>query len=302
MSKKRIGINCEALCIRYGELKALEICAAAGFDAVDFGLERFSVSGDGIYNASDEEICDFFKLIRKRADELGLMISQTHGRCATYRPNDELYNREVLENTKRDLLATAALGAPACVIHSITTSNWRGSSRELMREKNREMYADFILFAEENGVSIALETFGDSKPDGKRCLDFFGDVRELKMQYEAMDTKNKAICVDTGHTHKAHNAEPTVLGAADSIRYLGSDVKLLHLNDNNGFSDQHLPPLFAGDSSYQVDWKEVLRALDDINYSGVYSFELNLRKFGNALEDATRFFGSYLRRFVDGTL
>jgi sugar phosphate isomerase/epimerase len=58
----------------------------------------------------------------------------------------------------------------------------------------------------------------------------------------------------------------------------------------------------SGDSSYQVDWKEVLRALDDINYSGVYSFELNMRKFGNALEDATRFLGSYLRRFVDGTL
>lgn len=302
MSKKRIGINCKALCIRYGELKALEICAASGFDAVDFGLEHFSVSENGIYKASDEEIFDFFNSIKKRADELGLMISQTHGRCATYCPNDEFYNREVLENTKRDLLATAALGAPACVIHSITTSRWQNASPELMREKNREMYADFIPFAEKNGVSIALETFGDSKPDGKRCLDFFGDVRELKMQYEAMDTKNKAICVDTGHTHKAHNVEPTVPDAADAIRYLGSDVKLLHLNDNNGFSDQHLPPLVSGDSSYQVDWKEVLRALDDINYSGVYSFELNLRKFGNALEDATRFLGSYLRRFVDGTL
>ena len=302
MSKKKIGINCEALCIRYGELKALEICAASGFDAVDFGLEHFSVCENGIYNASDEEIFGFFNLIKKRADELGLLISQTHGRSGTYRPYDELYNRVVLENTKRDLIATAALGSPACVIHSITTSNWRDASPELMREKNLRMYADFIPFAEKNGVSIALETFGDSKPGGKRCLDFFGDVRELKMQYSAMNTKNKAICVDVGHTHKAHNVEPSVLGVAEAIRYLGSDIKLLHLNDNNGFSDQHLPPLFSGDSSYQIDWKEAFKALDDINYSGVYSFELNLRKFGNALEDATRFLGSYLRRFVEGTL
>ena len=52
----------------------------------------------------------------------------------------------------------------------------------------------------------------------------------------------------------------------------------------------------------QSAFNRVCKALDDINYSGVYSFELNLRKFGNALEDATRFLGSYLRRFVDGTL
>ena len=78
MSKKRIGINCEALCIRYGELKALEICAASGFDAVDFDLTLPMITQ--LYNESEQTMEDYFHQVRLKAEALDLTISQTHGR------------------------------------------------------------------------------------------------------------------------------------------------------------------------------------------------------------------------------
>ena len=297
---KKLGISCGALSGRYGSVRSLEICAAAGFDAVDFDLHT-GVGDDDIHAKSDEELVDFCKGLKKRADELGLIISQTHGLCGTYRPNDDEYNVEVIEKSRQDLLATVALGAPSCVIHSISTYNWLDATAEAMHEKNKEMFDCIIPFAEAYGVNIALETFGDIRKGGVRRIDFFGDVYELKKQYDMLDTKNKVLCMDTGHTHKAYNVDSSVLDAADAIRYLGKDIKLLHLNDNNGFSDQHLPPLFAGDS-LQLKWKDIMAALDDIGYDGVYNFELALERLGSMLDETVFFLGKYLRRFVDGTL
>ncbi len=298
MKRKLIGISCGVLARRYGDVRALEMCAEAGFDAVDFNLLHFDVSKDTIYRRSDEEIVAYFAQLKRRAEELGIIISQTHGRTATYRPSDERNNAWVREVSRRDLLATAALGAPACVIHSISTGRWLDASPEQMRRENIKMYHDLIPFAEQYGVAIALETFGDCRPNGVRRLDFFGDVSELKEQYDALRTSCKTLCMDTGHTHKAHDVAPSVSDAADAIRYLGKDITLLHLNDNNGFSDQHLPPLLAGDR-FQLDWKDIMCALDEIGYEGIYNFELSLDGVGSAMEAYLHFLSAHLRSIVE---
>ena len=43
-------------------------------------------------------------------------------------------------------------------------------------------------------------------------------------------------------------------------------------------------------------------ALDEIGYSGTYNFELTLTHYGKMLDEATRFLGRFLGRFVDGAL
>lgn len=298
-SKKLLGISCGALSTQYGDIRALEICAEAGFDSVDFDLLTNPYTNDPS-EKTDEEMIEYCQSLKKRANELGIIIGQTHGLCSTFNPNDDEYNAYVIEASRRHLLATASLGAPACVIHSISTHNWQDATPETMRRVNLEMFGKLIPFAEEYGVNIALETFGDVRKGGRR-IDFFGNVEELKNQYELLNTKNKVLCMDTGHTHKAHDIEPSVLDTVDAIRYLGKDIKLLHLNDNNGYSDQHLPPFLAGDS-LQLKWKNVMSALDEIEYDGIYNFELTMGKMGSAIEDYTHFLGKYLRRFIDGTL
>lgn len=118
---------------------------------------------------------------------------------------------------------------------------------------------------------------------------------------DMLDTKNKMLCMDTGHTHKAHCVKPSVLDTVDAIRYLGKDIKLLHLNDNNGYFDQHLPPCYAG-SELGLVWKNVFAALDEIGYDGVCNFELTLGHYGKVLNETVAFLGKYLRRVADGTM
>lgn len=99
--------------------------------------------------------------------------------------------------------------------------------------------------------------------------------------------------MDTGHTHKAHrfSGNPTV---GEFIRRLGSRLGILHLRDNNSFTDQHCFP-FTG----TIDWKDVFDALDEVGYEGPYNLELNLTAFGRPLIEDTMAFGvRVLRRML----
>ena len=86
----------------------------------------------------------------------------------------------------------------------------------------------------------------------------------------------------------------------ETIKMFGRDIKVLHLNDNNSFSDQHLPPMKKMASG--VPWEEVYAALDEVGYDGVYNFELALGYFGSEVENFVRFLGTYLRKSVEGKL
>ena len=297
---KKLGLSTGAMQRAFGPIGTLELAAKCGFDAIDLDLELYGGGSDAIYKSFDA-MDEHFTKIKERADELGIIISQTHGRCRTYTPDEKdcIYARWASE---RDLYATKLLGAPACVIHNITTGRWGLRSADFMHEKNARFIKDIAPFAEKNGVAIGFETFGDAHVDGKRYIDFFGDSDELWRQYNLVETKNKVICLDTGHTNKAqcvareHGSE--VLGVADSVRLFGKELKLLHLHDNNSYSDQHLPPCWAGRDG-AIDWDATMAALDEVGYSGVYNFELNLSYFKSVLSDMVPVLGKYLRDFLN---
>ena len=125
-------------------------------------------------------------------------------------------------------------------------------------------------------------------------MDFMGDANNLKENYDMIKSDYKTICMDTGHINEiVCFGAPTV---PETIRILGKDITLLHLHDNEGNYDSHLPPYLM--SKNNVNWEETFDALDEIGYNGVYNYELNLARFGAATEDALAFLGKYLRCFT----
>lgn len=289
---KKIGLTCNAVTRRYGIDRGLEICKESGFDAIDFGLGGYTLR-EGIYAASDDEFESHFAAIKKKADDLELIISQTHGRAGTYWPDDEQHNADVDRYAELDLRASSILGAPSCVIHFINNTRWGKQPRELLHKVSGEMFDKAIPFAEKYKVNIALETFGAAKIQGARIRDLFADPSEFKYQFDRLDTKYKTMCVDSGHTHEAESF--WVPPPEEMIRILGKDVTILHLHDNNGHYDDHLLPGMGN-----INWPAVFESLEDIGYSGVYNFELANKFAGKLLEDYMHFIGKYLREFVDG--
>ena len=288
---KKIGLTCNAVLKRYGIDRGLEICKESGFDAIDFGFGAYTLK-EGIYTASDDEFESHFAAIKKKTDDLELIISQTHGRTGTYWPNDEQHNADVDRYAELDLRASSILGAPSCVIHFINNTRWGKQPPEFLHQTSGEMFDKMIPFAEKYKVNIALETFGAAKIQGARIRDFFADPKEFKYQFDRLNTQYKTMCVDSGHTHEAESF--WVPPPEEMIRILGKDVTILHLHDNNGHYDDHLLP-----GQGNINWPAVFGALDDIGYGGVYNFELANNFAGRLLEDYMHFIGKYLREFVD---
>ena len=215
-------------------------------------------------------------LLRKRAEELGLVISQTHGRIEGFK-NIKEEDDALVANARLDCLATATLGAPYCIIHSVT-SIFMGPApdRQLMQDLNFDMFNRMIPFAKQYGIKLSSETFGDAMKYDE--VDFFGQIDQFIMSYNRIcaagdNAKYMSVCVDTGHSNKASRfGQPS---PADVIRMLGSNVKTLHLNDNNKLVDQHKIPLTGC-----IDWEDTLNALDEIGYDGVFNMELALNNCG----------------------
>ena len=159
--KRKVSINIGPFQRKFGDAGALDFAARIGADAVDFDL--FSArwdyrDPDSVYAKSDGEIRAYFEEIAAHAAEVGIEIGQTHGRISTYGPNEEV-NAHVLENARRDLLATAALGCKICVMHGVTTGSMGPDApRKTMHDLNFRFFTDILPYAKEYGVTVATET------------------------------------------------------------------------------------------------------------------------------------------------
>ncbi len=277
--KRLIGISVCEFQHRYGDKEALKIAADIGADSVDFTLEYKNNdlrNPNSLYAKGDEAVIEYYTELKEYADSLGIIIGQTHGKLEGFK-NKKDEDDALVANTRLDLLATKCLGAPVCVIHN-ATSIFLGPNpdRKLMHSLSLDMFSRILPFAKEYGVKIATETFGDAVRFS--AVDFFGDINEFEEAYKNIKNLDEykdyfTICVDTGHSNKAMRyGNPT---PADVIRRLGSEVTVLHLNDNDTFTDQHKIPMTG-----TIDWKDVFDALDEIGYTGIYNMECNLNHFG----------------------
>lgn len=279
MSKYLVGLSIGEYQWKYGDQRALEIAKEIGCDAVDFTLEDQEPDKEScVYYKGEDHVREYYQRLGTCAKELGLIVSQTHGRCSSYK-KDEEWNRKTLEKTRLDLIATKALGAPSLVVHNIATGLMGPeTSPEEMRRWSRVMWKDMLPYAKKYGVKIATETFGDSPAHG--CCDFFGHNDEFVANYMEIKATEYGqwftACADTGHSNKAMRfGEPT---PAEVIRQLGKEFTILHLNDNDTLTDQHKLPL-----SGTIDWKDVLLALKEVGYTGVYNMELTLGRYGKEI-------------------
>ena len=108
---------------------------------------------------------------------------------------------------------------------------------------------------------------------------YFCDAFELLKIIKKVNISNLGICLDTGHANIAG------LDPAQMIREFDSCLFETHFNDNLGYFDKkikeidcdlHRPPGIG-----LINWIEVIKALNEINFPGPVNFELGMRKGDN---------------------
>ncbi len=284
-----VSVSTSALQRRFNDERALEIAALAGAGGVDFNLCRQDFRDKSSpYSLPEKEMLAHYKALGEKAQKLGIRFVQTHGRISGFR-NDKTEDEALIVNAEKDIKITKLLGAPVCVFHTATTI-FMGVNAEpsLMHRLNDEMFTRLLDIAAKYDIKIATETFGDAT--GLDAVDFFGQQSEFVSAYKRVSESSKngkllRVCVDTGHSNKATRFEQP--SPADVIRELNGAVEVLHLNDNDTFTDQHKIP-----TEGCIDWDDVFNALDGIGFDGVYNMEI---EYGHDGETEAEIIGETVR-------
>ncbi len=244
---------------RFGN-KRFSIFAGSGYDAIDYNMTNTERE---IYTCSEEDFEAAMLSERADIEAAGLFVSQVHGpwRCPPIdsTPADRA---ERMERMKRSIRATRLLGAKFWVVHPImpcSTADLVLGGADKTWEINIEFFTELCAFAREQGVVICVENmpfipFSIATPE------------QIIKLIDTINDDNFKMCLDTGHV-----AVFPELSVGDSIRACGDRIKVLHIHDNLGDRDSHLFP-----TEGKIDWRDVMVALREIGFDGVFSLEATL--------------------------
>ena len=264
------------------------------FDAFDYPLydiknRKTFTLGDGRTDAS------FAVSVRRFAEENGLSIGQTHAPFG-YREDDGSTREAILDTYKRAAEATALLGAKYMVVHPIKFENCRFDfRREECFELNLDLFSRLSSFLKETGVTALLENmFITEKKDGfvRLLPTIYSSGEELVRAAEALGDAF-GVCLDSGH------AFITKENVSEMVKSIGHHLLALHLHDNTGDRDDHLPPYFG-----KMPMNDLVAALKEIGYCGNLNFEVRFDAVPTeGLPAAMRYVrdvGVSFRRYLDG--
>ena len=238
-----------------------------GFDAVDFSL-------GGLYGLSDKELKELCTKIRESAEKAGIVIGQTHSDFSGH-PRDYNFDYdEIVERQIVSIKATHWLGAKHCVVHPIILP---GRRYDLLVSENIdktvEFYKRLIPTLEEYDVYCCVENMWmwDSVHN-HICSTVFSRCQEMVDVCNILGDRFK-ICVDTGH------GEVTGDDPVEMVRIAGDKLAVLHCHGTNGRGDLHTFPFmwhFPSKHAPMCDWEELMKALDEVGYTGNLNFEIGM--------------------------
>ncbi|MBE6688406.1 MAG: sugar phosphate isomerase/epimerase [Ruminococcaceae bacterium] len=261
-----------------------------GFSAVDFGIPgKFYTS----FYKSDAETRKKFLLHEKAlVEEAELYIHQAHAPCLSLsRPLSEEERVGIINDIKVSIESCPILGCEFLVVHPFMPNGWEGRGKPMAEDnfnKNVEYLRSLSDYAKEHGVTLCLENMP--------CLGFsISTPEEILEVVKAVDRENVKMCFDTGHV----TAFSRFMKVGDEIRKCGDAIKVLHIHDNYGGADQHIFPGLG-----MTDWTDVMAALKEINFDGVFSLELNFPdKFSESIfENFCRLVSKMTHDIVNGLL
>jgi len=247
----------------FGPEKALTTLKSVGFETVDFSLEN-----ETRLNLQSTALEKYFSDIGRYAKNLSIEIGQTHAPFYGYDRQMQRYD-EILELQKKAIAATSYMGSKYIVIHPLMPKERVFNEYcEPTKELNFKYYSALIPTLKEYDVYLAVENMFAWDPVGKCMCPTSCTTAEEMAEYIDELGDMFVACLDIGHVNLIHQKGFEHVNYQHMIKTLGHRIKTLHIHDNDGISDEHVPP-FAGN----IDWNVVMKSLKEIGYSGNLSLE-----------------------------
>lgn len=237
--------------------EVVDVYTKAGFDAIDINLNYFRRilpdDSERIMNDAAE-----YAALHGIAFELahlpfGITLFDSAAKC-------EEFGRILY----RAIDAAAIVRPRFAVVHPYTkTLPESESDVRFQLSKAVELLKPFVEYGRERGVELVVENMRPV-PDATRPIHRYASSAEEIC--EIADALGIGICWDFGH------ANIRGLKQSEALKTVGSRLKMVHINDNFGADDEHLPPFFG-----KIDWADAMKGLSEIGFDGLLNYEVACR-------------------------
>lgn len=254
----------------FGDIRAIEMIADAGFDAIDYSM--FEIWDNGTFGS--DGYLDYINQIKAAADAKGITFAQAHAPFGGFRyaeNEDEIITKEI-DRAKRAIEIAGILGVKVLVIHPLQFKRYF-FNEAYFKDVNMRFYRELLPYAEKYNIKIACENMWQRDRKSEHIIDSVcADPKEFNDYIDTINSEYFTACLDLGHCGL------TSREAQDCLRTMGGRVGALHVHDNDYKDDLHTLPGYG-----DMDWDEITKALADIGYSGSFTFEAD--RFLEPLKD-----------------
>lgn len=250
---------------RFGDLKAVELIARAGFDGIDYTFYEIDPHNDilALHGAQRRALA---AKVRACAQDYGLDFPQAHA------PFEYRYGEPQSAKSYQDVIRSmefaAELGCRQIVIHTLKFSG----EIEDADERNRAFLRSFLSYAREFDLHIGVENlfiFED-----QRCRGLHASPEQMNAFVDSLDDSRFRVCCDLGHA--------AVCGVEPQAFIAGMDPKrltMLHVHDTDYRNDLHTLPYLG-----RQNWTAITKQLAAMGYRG--SMNMEVCGFYNSFPDA----------------
>ena len=221
-----------------------------GIGSIDMSFEHIKILDSGtravLYAAA------------RRAKEKKIGLPVCH--LSFYMPDPR--NAEKMTEYQKELFsgidAAALMGISRAVVHPIAIYQKEIRYGDWVRA-NMAFLTPVVEYARGKGVRILIENMKSDReaPDNHLYGSCALNISSLAEKLGA------GVCWDVGHAHISGFKQ------SEQLEILKGKLEVLHIHDNDGLRDAHLPP-FDGN----VDWEDVAFGLRCCGFSGILDIEV----------------------------
>ena len=218
-------------------------------------------------------------VIRQHADEIRRVLEDNSLGLVCHLPTF-VYTADLTESIRKSsvdemlqsLDAAAELGASKAVLHPAMISGMGGFVMDIVRKYAMESLEAITQKAERRGIRLCLENM----------IPRYGHFYQPREFVEFFDIHpNFGLTLDVGHANIDNEFDDRAL---DFIESLDRHIGHIHLSDNSGERDEHLPI-----GSGTVDFPQIAGALKKIGYDDTITLEVFSGKGSDLKSSRDRF-------------
>jgi sugar phosphate isomerase/epimerase/lysophospholipase L1-like esterase len=244
----------------------LRYAKSLGMDYIEvsFGGINVDLTGASYSIKNKDEVIQWLQQAKKSADDAGITIWSVHmpysPQLDLSRPTDE-ERFKVVALQKQIVLNFVPILHPKIVLFHPSFFLPR-EEKELRLQQMIKSATELDQAVKSIGATMVLENMNDAHEQHMVLLQTTDDiVTTFKLLpddiYSAIDLN--------------HIAHPE-----DVIKALGPRLKTLHVSDGTGIQEKHWSPCSGKGAN---NWPAILAALNDINYSGPFMFEVAITEY-----------------------